>query len=81
MYYIYQCSKFTLSFYKMNPVLKPTSILSHKIQNTVDSVSLRNSRHQKWVDNVEKFVFIYRHNDPCIDNEETAVWLLTGSLV
>ena len=27
-----------------------------------------------------KFVFIYKHNSSCIDNEK-AVWLLYGSLV
>lgn len=68
-------------FYKMNPVSEPTSILSHIMQNTEDIISFRNTRHQKWMDNVEKFVFIYRYNDPCIDNEETAIWLLRGSLV
>ena len=29
----------------------------------------------------KKFMFIYRYNDSCIDNEETAICLISGSLV
>ena len=49
--------------------------------NTVDVICITNTRHQKWKQNVKKeFIFIYRYNDSCIDNEEAAIWLLYGSL-
>ena len=51
------------------------------IQNTVDVIGATNTRHQKGKDNVKKkFIFIYRYNDSCIDNEEAAICLLYGSL-
>ena len=70
------------SVYKMNHLSAPTSILSYMVQNTIDVIHITNTGHQKLKDNVEKkFIFIYVHNDSCIDNEEAAVWLLYSSLV
>lgn len=47
------------------------------MKSTVDVTRITNTRHQKWKDNVKKkFVFIYRYNNLCIDNEETAEALL-----
>ena len=44
------------------------------IQNTVDVIHITNTKYQKWKDNVKrKFIFIYRYNDSCIDNEEAAI--------
>ena len=52
------------------------------VQNTVDVKSVTNTRHQKWKDNVKKkFIFIYRYDNSCTDNEEAAIWLLYGDLV
>ena len=67
--------------YKMNHLSVPTSKLSYTIQNTVDVICVTNTRHQKRKDNMKKkYIFIYRYNDSCTDNEEAAVWLLHGSL-
>lgn len=43
------------------------------IQNTVDVVHISNHRHQNKKNMKNKFVFIHRYNDSCIDNEEAAI--------
>ena len=67
------------SVYKMNCL---SSVVSSMIQNTVDVICITKTRYQKWKDNVkQKFIFIYRYNDSCIDNKDAAIWLPYYSLV
>ena len=64
-----------MSVYKMNCLSVPASILSYMIQNTADvlhitTLDIKNEKIM-WI----RFIFIYRYNNSCTDNEEEP-WLL-----
>lgn len=79
LYCIYQYLKFTSSVYKMNHLSAPTSVLSYVTSNTVDITLTLDIKHGK--DVRKKFIYIYKYNDVCTDNEAAATGLLYGSLV
>ena len=58
----------------MSHLSLPVSVLSYMIQNTVGGIGITNTRYQKLKDNVKnKFIFIDRYKNSCIDNEEAAI--------
>ena len=52
------------------------------MQKNVDDLCITNTWYQKIQDNVKKkSMFIYGHNDLCVDNEEVTLWLLHDRLL